>query len=1403
MRRKLLKILTSIVVCFCFVTPRGYAAEVKMADLIVSDVRLSNQYYKVGDIIDVYVDVTNIGTAATETTGWSGMSTIKGLDRKSDAAWVRPSIYPGQTVTWCFPKFVVTDEEIEIQGMCNTGKNITETNTGNNLKIVSFSPIKIKKDIAVTDISPVRENFKPGETLAFNIEITNIGVEDIDYSTIGIELTAGGETKRFKSVHSLASRQKLTIKSPEFTVNGNTVDVKAYAEIKGFNDEKPDNNELSKVISSVASAEYNWDTIRIGGGGVIAGCDIHPVYPDIMYARGDVSGAWKWLPGTRSWKSVTSWITPEQDNMHFGCGIAFDWNDKNAVYMALGGNVNGFEGEYEASGLYRSYDGGESWEDMKIPAEFNKNIGYRTSNIMAVDPNNSNILYCGSTTDGLYRTNNATGAVPVWERVNLSGWNFNAESTDGSNGVCCIVFDKNKTIDGKTAKIYVSALANGVYCSEDGGKTFSLMNNSPKILKNLVLAENGTLFAANNFDNGEIYKYKDGEWKIISPYEKREYSIDVNPFNSDMLISSSTNDIFLSFDGGDSWENISKAKNKGFTVPWWPASYFANHMTWAKFDPHHKNRVYFGDWFGQWTADDITKGVDAKWASDIFGYEEFCIREMCAAPSGARLFVGANDNDSVRMEKIFEYPETKMNTPWMQDCTGIDFCESDPNILVRVGGEGWGSKAGNGAYSLDNGLSFTEFEDYPLDEDGKRKNHGRVVVASGKNDDGVATIVTIPLWSVPYRSADYGKTWTPIDTLPSDGIERFMHTTRPMAADKVNKDVFYYYDYKTGDFYISKNNAQTFAKSASLPKGCYQSYVWTAPGKEGNVYVSINYEGIYFSSDYGNTFRKIDNVTQAFLFALGKEAENSEYPTMYIFGSVNNNEGVFRSTDNGESWVKINNAQTGLGNIPQIMVADRQQFGIVYIGTQGTGAYVGMPAELDIIPPRIAIKDDLDGAVIKEGVYKLTGASSEKATITCTLNGVQGSVQTDENNEFSIDLSLADGKNSLILEAEDPSGNKTSTKMYEFTHDKNYISVSFDRSDGIFQGDKLEITGSVSSLNKDNTVTINGKPLKVNINTREFSFTADIKNGDNVFKATAFDDLGNTAEKVLTVTKDIEPPELIFKNLKNIADEPLLLLEGRASEPVNINVAGNITQLLDKENLNFEIPVSLENGDNTVEIFVSDIAGNTASYKKVINFIPNDKFPKSKSDVIAYSGTAVLDGNLDEFELNRVLGKLYEGSSKAFGKYGLLADDTYLYVGAEIHDSRIYPLKQSVTPSHLADSLELFFDANNDKADTYGSDDKQIRIDLYGQLYDCQLRRLMTEGQSKITMTDFGYIAEIAIPWSYINVNYGEGNSFGFDISINDNITGSEERAGVIGWVGNSIGYRDTTGFGNAYIISK
>ena len=624
-----------------------------------------------------------------------------------------------------------------------------------------------------------------------------------------------------------------------------------------------------------------------------------------------------------------------------------------------------------------------------------------------------------------------------------------------------------------------------------------------------------------------------------------------------------------------------------------------------------------------------------------------------------------------------------------------------------------------------------------------------------------------------------------------------------MAADKVNKDVFYYYDYKTGDFYISKNNAQTFAKSASLPKGCYQSYVWTAPGKEGNVYVSINYEGIYFSSDYGNTFRKIDNVTQAFLFALGKEAENSEYPTMYIFGSVNNNEGVFRSTDNGASWVKINNAQTGLGNIPQIMVADRQQFGIVYIGTQGTGAYVGMPAELDIMPPRIAIKDDLDGTIIKEGVYKLTGASSEKAAITYTLNGVQGSVQTDENNEFSIDLSLADGKNSLILEAEDPSGNKSSTKMYEFTHDKNYISVSFDRSDGIFQGDKLEITGSVSSLNKDNTVMINGKPLKVNINTREFSFTADIKNGDNVFKAAASDDLGNTAEKVLTVTKDIEPPKLIFKNLNDTADEPLLLIEGRASEPVNINAAGNITQLLDKENLDFAIPISLEKGENTVEIFVSDIAGNTASYKKVINFIPNDKFPKSKSDVIAYSGTAVLDGNLDEFELNRVMNKLYEGSSKAFGKYGLLADDTYLYVGAEIHDSAIYPLKQSVTPSHLADSLELFFDANNDKADTYGSDDKQIRIDLYGQLYDCQLRRLMTEGQAKITMTDFGYIAEIAIPWSYVKVNYGEGSDFGFDISINDNITGSEERAGVIGWVGNSIGYRDTTGFGNAYIISK
>jgi hypothetical protein len=52
-------------------------------------------------------------------------------------------------------------------------------------------------------------------------------------------------------------------------------------------------------------------------------------------------------------------------------------------------------------------------------------------------------------------------------------------------------------------------------------------------------------------------------------------------------------------------------------------------------------------------------------------------------------------------------------------------------------------------------------------------------------------------------------------------------------------------------------------------------------------------------------------------------------------------EGIFRSLDQGKTWTIIGDQSTPIGNNPNVMEASKQQFGFVFVGTNGRGIYYG------------------------------------------------------------------------------------------------------------------------------------------------------------------------------------------------------------------------------------------------------------------------------------------------------------------------------------------------------------------------------------------------------------------------------------------------------------------------------
>ena len=100
---------------------------------------------------------------------------------------------------------------------------------------------------------------------------------------------------------------------------------------------------------------------------------------------------------------------------------------------------------------------------------------------------------------------------------------------------------------------------------------------------------------------------------------------------------------------------------------------------------------------------------------------------------------------------------------YSQSYMGMDFCETNPDIIVAVsGGENYKDMNHTGLYSMDNGVTWTEFETAPPGVEWQDPDRGLEIYVSGKiyiNPQNCSTLVWIPLNNVPYVSYNMGESW--------------------------------------------------------------------------------------------------------------------------------------------------------------------------------------------------------------------------------------------------------------------------------------------------------------------------------------------------------------------------------------------------------------------------------------------------------------------------------------------------------------------------------------------------------------------------------------------------------------------------------------------------------------------
>ncbi|WP_157593038.1 carbohydrate-binding protein [Rufibacter tibetensis] len=699
---------------------------------------------------------------------------------------------------------------------------------------------------------------------------------------------------------------------------------------------------VSPVQAQKAEA-YQWKSVQINGGGFVTGLVYHPTERNLLYARTDVGGAFRWDATNKVWIPLQDHLTRTDENQMGVLSVAVDPSNPDKVYLATGLYSQSWAG---TGAIMASSDRSATWIRTNLSIKLGGNEdGRSTGERLQVDPNLGSTLYLGTSTDGLWRSTNSGS---TWSKVS----SFPVSQTNpGSGGIGFVLFDKrNGTAGTATQNLYVGVLRMGstnLYRSTDGGTTWEAVpgQSTTYMPHHAEMAPDGTLYVTyanspgpNGATAGAVRKFNPttNVWMDLTlPSGQGGFAgLSLDAQNPNTVLVSTLNrwwpndEIYLSTDGGATWKAVLGGATRDHTSAPYAAASSPHWLGDIEIDPFDANTAWFVTGYGVYQTTNLRETDQSRisWFFQNKGLEETVPLKLISPLTGAPLVSAIGDIDGFRHDNLDVSPTAGRLNPRYGTNTWIDYAANQSSFMVRTHNNADGKY---GAYSTDGGTSWTAFPSAPAGVNGG----GTIAVSA----DG-ATLVWAPggVNSV-YYSTNRGTSWTAASGIIKGGL-------KPMA-DRVNARKFYVYDAEAGRVLVSTNGGTSFTAGATgLPVVAswqlWASTVYPTYGVEGDVWLTNPASGLYRSINSGSSFTSVANVQEATKVGFGKAREGATYPAVFIVGKVNNQMGFFRSDDAGATWVRVTDDQHQFGGINDI-TGDPRVYGRVYVATAGRGIVYG------------------------------------------------------------------------------------------------------------------------------------------------------------------------------------------------------------------------------------------------------------------------------------------------------------------------------------------------------------------------------------------------------------------------------------------------------------------------------